>query len=358
MPQRLSEIQPQRTQWLWNRRIPLGGLTVIEGNPGDNKSTLMCDLAARITTGQPMPQRTRSSRPSSVLLLAGEDDADTTVRPRLEAMGANVRRVFVHDKQMQATDPTVLPDGIETIAASIRNHRIRLVVIDPVDPFIAGSVSNGRTVREAFGPLVALAAETRTAIVVVRHLTKNSSGTNVLYQGAGSIALIGLARSALHVARDPSDPRSRLLVHVKANLSVLASTLAFTPTSRNEGLVIDWQGRRNFDARQLQATKGAHDRPALEEAKMLLFALLSGGPAPAKEIIDLAARSGVSVRTLRRAKAEMQVDSNRLGFGVASRLQWELPENNHIVQAFRALEAQREPEEVIVTQIVDVDPPT
>ncbi len=188
MPQRLSEIQPQRTQWLWNRRIPLGGLTVIEGNPGDNKSTLMCDLAARITTGQPMPQCRRSKRPRSVLLLQGEDDADTTVRPRLEAMGANVRRVFVHDKQMQATDPTVLPDGIETIAASIRNHRIRLVVIDPVDPFIAGSVSNGRTVREAFGPLVALAAETRTAIVAVRHLTKNSSGTNVLYQGAGSIA--------------------------------------------------------------------------------------------------------------------------------------------------------------------------
>ena len=52
----LSEVEPERVKWLWDRRIPKGKLTIIDGDPGYGKSALTTDAAARITLGRPWPE--------------------------------------------------------------------------------------------------------------------------------------------------------------------------------------------------------------------------------------------------------------------------------------------------------------
>jgi len=54
----LSKIEAQPLHWLWQQRILLGNLTILDGDPGLGKSLLALDLAARITAGKPMPDDT------------------------------------------------------------------------------------------------------------------------------------------------------------------------------------------------------------------------------------------------------------------------------------------------------------
>jgi hypothetical protein len=91
---RMADVTPERVSWLWPGRIPAGKLTVIDGDPGDGKSTLSLDLAARVSTGSPMPDGTRAA-PGNVLVLSAEDGVADTIRPRLDAAGADPERVIV-----------------------------------------------------------------------------------------------------------------------------------------------------------------------------------------------------------------------------------------------------------------------
>ena len=81
-----SEVIPRRVEWLWEGRIPLGKIAVLDGDPGLGKSAVTLDLAARVTTGSPMPDGSPGSN-GGVLVLNAEDDEADTIVPRLAAMG-------------------------------------------------------------------------------------------------------------------------------------------------------------------------------------------------------------------------------------------------------------------------------
>ena len=86
----LADVEETAVEWLWPGRIPLGELTIVEGDPGVNKSSVCCDLAARLTRGIAMPNTTAQGRPrkGGVIFLIGEDSVPQTVIPRLQAAGA------------------------------------------------------------------------------------------------------------------------------------------------------------------------------------------------------------------------------------------------------------------------------
>ena len=113
----LSTVKPERVSWLWPGRIPLGKLTILDGDPGLGKSVLTLTLAAHVTRGWSMPFEEREPgvecEPAGVVLLSAEDGLDDTIRPRLDAAGADVERVLALDK-VPASDgpgyrPPVLP---------------------------------------------------------------------------------------------------------------------------------------------------------------------------------------------------------------------------------------------------------
>ena len=49
---KMSDVQSQTVDWLWYPFIPYGKLTIIQGDPGDGKTTLILNIAARLSKGE------------------------------------------------------------------------------------------------------------------------------------------------------------------------------------------------------------------------------------------------------------------------------------------------------------------
>lgn len=83
-----SDVKPEKVRWLWPNRIPLGKVTIFDGDPDEGKSTVSLDLAARLTRGWPMPDESEAEYPASgAVVVSLEDGVADTIRPRLEAAG-------------------------------------------------------------------------------------------------------------------------------------------------------------------------------------------------------------------------------------------------------------------------------
>ena len=177
----LHDFAPRPTQWLWQERIPVGSLSLVDGDPGRGKGLFTCELAARVTTGRPMYGSDAALPPAGVILLQGEDPLEE-VFARLRACGANLDRVHVSGRE----DPAVIPDDIQWLEAAVRENAARFVVVDPVTSYLGPNVNSDQGVRRALAPLAAMAGRTEVAVLLVRHLTKGG-GSNPLYRGAGSI---------------------------------------------------------------------------------------------------------------------------------------------------------------------------
>ena len=307
----MADIAPEPVEWLWDGRIPVGGITLLIGDPGEGKSMATLAIATAVTLGAPLPGETAGARePGDVLLLAAEDSEKHTIRPRLDAMGADVLRVHRPDGILwpdgSVTPLCDLSDPVQRGALRdyIARTRPRLVIIDPLTAYLPGIDSHrDAEVRSVLAPLAEIAAEYRCAIVCVLHLRK-SSADRAIYRASGSIAFVAAARSVLLAGRDPDDPRRRAIAHVKSNLSPLAPSVGYTIDGGRWG----WTGESDLTAdRILAAPAGAEERSALEEAIEWLAEYLADGPRAADEVHRDAARVGISARTLRRAREALQI---------------------------------------------------
>ena len=323
---RLTQVEERQKTFLWDGRIVRGGITVLDGDPGNGKTSIMLDIAARVTTGRQMPFCEHGSGPAGVVLLQGEDSLGQDVRPNLRAAGADLDRVLAYDRSVDLGNPMTFPHAVSVLDEAVRESGAQLVVIDPVACFLEGNMQNDQSVRKALGPLSEMADRHNLAVVLVRHLTKNGRG-NPLYRGAGSIGIIGAARSGLIVGDDPSrdDKYEHVLAHYKGNRGS-AGSLAYRTVRRNDGTItIRWLQSSNCEADDIVAAVPKHERTALQEALEVLAEILSDGPLPAKEVVQLATDAQVSKRTLLRAKAKLGVKSRKVGGGPNAGWLWELP---------------------------------
>ena len=51
----LNDIESKEVEWLWKPYIPLGKLTIIEGDPGSGKTMLALQLASQLSNGVTLP---------------------------------------------------------------------------------------------------------------------------------------------------------------------------------------------------------------------------------------------------------------------------------------------------------------
>ena len=314
----MSQVQSERVSWLWDGRIPLGKLTVLDGDPGQGKSTLAFDLAARVSTGWAMPDGSGGSEPGGVVILSAEDGLGDTIRPRLEAAGAELDRIVAlpdcPDKDGQGDHPPVLPDDLEWIEQAIQRVNAKLVIIDPLMAYLSGTTNSHRDqdIRRVLARMAALAEETGAAILVIRHLNK-STGGNALYRGGGSIGIIGAARSGLLVARDPEqeqDGERRVLASTKSNLGPKPESLSFhLEQAANDASRVVWDGVSSHDANALLAQADDGERGAVEEAKEVLISILADGRIQADEVKKQYRQAGISDASARRAKDALKVKS-------------------------------------------------
>lgn len=330
----LSRVEPQEVRWLWEGRIPLGKLTMLDGDPGLAKSTITLDLAARLSVAATMPDGTASdiSGPAGTVLLTAEDGLADTIRPRLDAAGAQCAHIValkMVDSETGARLPTV--QDVDAIREAVEIVDAALVVVDPLVAYLGSEVNTHRDsdVREGLHGLAELAEELGVAILAVRHLNK-SGGSNPKYRGGGSIGLIAAARSGLLVAEDPEDSSGerRVLASTKSNLCPEPPALSYQLETLPGSSVarVAWEGESSFRAWELLEVSAGSEASALDEAKRFLREELIAGPMPATELKRAAANAGISWRTVERAKKALGVESVRHGFGADGTWRWELPD--------------------------------
>src|SRR3954468_6184115 len=105
----ISELTPRPFAWLWEGRLALGKLAMLDGDPGLGKSLLALDLCARLSTGRPFPDGSPGPGVANSVVLNGEDGAADILGPRLQALGADLARVFVLDHDDDLSAPLRLP---------------------------------------------------------------------------------------------------------------------------------------------------------------------------------------------------------------------------------------------------------
>ncbi|MBP0973644.1 MAG: AAA family ATPase [Oscillospiraceae bacterium] len=300
----LKNIKPKPVEWLWYPYIPQGKLTIMQGDPGEGKTTLALHLAACITRGL-MPGCAERDLPGMVMLQSAEDGMEDTIVPRLLQADADCSRIRTIPETCQAL---TLTDDI--LAKNLELYTPELLIIDPLQAYLGASVDMHRAneVRPVMSHLAALAEHYGTAILLIGHMNK-MSGQKALYKGLGSIDITAAARSVLLVAKHPKDSDTLCMGQIKSSLAPMGPVVGF---ERTETGTLHYLGEQDIEAHRLLES-GCGSRPR-EKATEFVQAYLADGRKPVKEVEEAARAQGISCATLKRALGSLGIERIREGY--------------------------------------------
>jgi putative DNA primase/helicase len=324
----MADVKPASIEWLWPNWVAIGKVSVLAGEGGRGKSTILCDLAARTTASNRWPDGAAASPAGGVIILAAEDDVGDTLAPRLLAAGADMARVFVirsvRDEKRKRRGFNLQAD-LERLEAEIRRRdNIRLIIIDPVSSYLGPVNShNNADVRAVLEPLGAMAARIRVATICNNHFSKGGGSANS--RVIGSVAFVNPARAAFIVTPDEEDDTRMLLIPSKMNIAPIRHGLAY----RIEGCLIHSEGSEiatsrimyestpvTISADQALAALSAHGENKSDKAEAIEFLkeLLKAGPMAAKDVKKEASDAGISSKSLRSARAALGIKPEKASF--------------------------------------------
>jgi AAA domain-containing protein len=225
----MADVEPQAVEWMWRNRIARGKLTLIAGEPAIGKSQISLDIAARISTGDMWPDD-GCAEAGRVIILSAEDSANDTIRPRLEAAGAELSRI-INLKAAIGTDGKrrtfSLQADLDQLGKKITVlGDVSLIIIDPITSYM-GKIDSHRTtdVRDVLEPLADLAERFNVGVVAITHPPK-AAQAKALHAVTGSLAFVAAPR-LVFIAIEEAETERRLLLAVKNNLGPLADGLGF-----------------------------------------------------------------------------------------------------------------------------------
>jgi hypothetical protein len=310
-----SEIESREISWLWEGRFALGKITLLTGEGGVGKSMLTCDMAARISKGIDFPDGAKCPLGDS-FFIAGEDGAEDTIRPRLDAAGANVDRVHLIGGPIPEGEEYASPVDLSVHIGKLDRlldcyPEAKLLVIDPIMDYLGAATNSDKAtdVRRVLSPLRSLAEKHEVAIVAMNHLNKRQGGSSKS-RSLGSGAFVQVARIELRVVEDPEDADRRLLLPVKNNLTT-APGLAYRIQSgaNKAGFAVWEEGTVETTIGEVESDDRGEDRSALQEAVEWLRTFLSEGEVQAAEAKKKSRAEGIAERTLKRAKKTLKVET-------------------------------------------------
>lgn len=320
----MSDVEPEQVQWLWHPYIPLGKLTMLDGEEGIGKSWLLCALAGRISRGEALPFSDEVVSGNVLLLSGSEDGLADTIRPRLDAVGADCARIFAIDEPF-----TFDQSGLIRLTGLIAELQPSLVVIDPLFDYVAArtDINRDNESRAATRPLREVAERCGCAVVAVRHIGKSKGNGEARAAGLGGIGFRAAGRSGLLVGCDPQDRRRRALVLTKSNLADITQAKAVGFTI--EGGEFFWLGESTLTAESMLARLEDQDaRSAQTSAASVLRDLLHDGARPAKEVQAEMRSAGFTDDVIRRARERLGIKPRKEGGefgGTGARWMWQLP---------------------------------
>lgn len=284
----LSGLPEETVKWLWFPYIPIGKITIIQGDPGEGKTSFVLSLAARL-----------SREGKRTVYITGEDGISDTIIPRLKRENADLSNILTCITPPDR--PLTLFDGrfSETVMRSLA----QLVILDPIQAFLGADVDMNRAneIRPIMNQLAQFAADMKCAIVLIGHLNKVGSG-KAIHRGLGSIDLAAAARSVLLVRKDSQNPENRIVQHIKSSLAKEAPDAVYSFTE---------EGRLVFRSYNMRAAGGAQNVAAAIAAE--LYAYLKAGKRRATDLYAWADEKGISRTTLERARRKLDLVSYREG---------------------------------------------
>jgi len=332
----LADVEPQRIRWLWANWLARGKLALLCGHAGLGKSLLVCDLAARISQGWSWPDGSEGGQPGRVLLLAGEDDMNDMLAPRVEVAGGDPARVgIVRAVRFAGNGRQRLPDLTQDLSAIEKEIErlggVDLLAVDPLTCFVPGvNTDRDAEIRSlVLGPLAALAQRHGCAILAVVHLRKQAADVP-LHRIGGSVALGAAARLVWLLHRHPDAPEQLCLALMKSNIGRSELPVLGCRIEDREGVpVLAWDTApvEGVTPEALLAGERRECESELEAAKDWLRQVLADGPMLVREIKAQAEAAGFSWRTVRRAKDALGIKPRREGFGAFGQWTWGLSSN-------------------------------
>ena len=308
-----SSVTQHKVEWLWYPYIPYGKLTILQGDPGEGKSTFILNVAALLTRGKDMPDGFRVPEAQRVVYQTAEDNIADTVKPRLVAAGADCDKVaYIVDDEFPLT---LEDDRIEKV---IEQTGARLFILDPLQGYLSqdSDMTNAGRMRSQLKRLADIASRHRCAVVIVGHMNK-ASGEKHLYRGLGSIDIAAIARSVLMISRDKENPTIRYMFPVKSSLAPEGAAIAFSLSGM---LGFCWMGQRDIDTNALSSYSLDDSKKAL--AMRVIQDMLADHDVLSTDIVKKLKLMDVSERTMNKAKKEIGIVSYRKR-GV---WYWHLPE--------------------------------
>ncbi len=225
----LAQTSSQPVSWLWQDRLPLSGITLLDGDHSCQKSLLSLQLAAHISSGTPLPDGTPSLQGGVVIITPHRDFAATQLQ-LLNAWGADLSRVevlsYVHDPQTSSHPsghrPFSLPEDLSRLFEAVDRVNAHLIILDPFIDLLSHA---HRWTDQRLGHLLAdlnqRFIERGIACLIVRNCgAKGSLARPSVLERSERFQRI--AASRLVMARDPMQPDHLLLAHVHGHHTALA----------------------------------------------------------------------------------------------------------------------------------------
>lgn len=299
---RMSDVEAEKVDWLWYPYLPLGKVSLLEGDPGLGKSWLTMALASHVSQGKKL-LGSKDRTKGKVLLMSAEDGLGDTIRPRLDVLGGDVKNIYAYASPVYLDE-----DGFAEVEEQIAKIKPVLVIIDPIVAYMGAKVDLFRAneTREIMSGLGLIAEKYSCSIIAVRHLTKGGKDKSI-YRGVGSIDITAAARSALMVGPHPEEQNSRCICHIKSNLAPKGATIEYSldPHRKNpfrfEGfsdLTADEVMRANPDT----ITKGNN-----EEAEKFLIDTLKKKSQEESILYRDAEAVGITRKQLRQASENLEI---------------------------------------------------
>ena len=297
----MEDVEVEEVKWLIYPFIPYGKITIIQGDPGEGKTTLVLQIIARLTKGESIVNE-EAKEPINVIYQTAEDGLADTIKPRLLSADADCSKVLVIDDK---DTPLTMRDV--RLEQAIVETNAKLVVLDPIQGFLGADVDMHRAneIRPVMKHISELAEKYKCAIILIGHMNKSSMGKSA-YRGLGSIDFQAAARSVLIVGRIKDEPEIRVVCQTKSSLAPEAKSLAFRLSEENG---FEWIGDYDVTADDLLSgsAKGKKKQIAME----FLEITLADGQMPYTELLELAKQKGISEKTLRNAKDELGIKAKR-----------------------------------------------
>jgi putative DNA primase/helicase len=349
---RLDFTKKKKLYWLWQHRVPFGAISTLAGDPDQGKSLISLYLAARVSCGQKLYGNTEDTEAGEVLMLCAEDDPEITLRPRLEAAGADLQKIHLLESVLLKDGAgktsgerlAQLDTDIQAIERVLNdNPDIKLVIIDPISSFLgSANMNREQEVRKALQPLATRARTFGLAVVMVAHFNKNSETRSAMDRVGGAKALVSMGRAAWVCVPQPKkepqpgqpmeiqDPDRRLFLKLKGNLAPskiggLMYTIKTAPVEVEDKdgrpvmephPFIVWLGETQDTAQDVVIEGRSSQRVTVTNKVkdwLQTYIRTAGGYAPSDVILRTAKVLGYSERTVHRARGELKLQTHWAG---------------------------------------------